>query len=395
MLALFSVLALAQEAPPVVNGNATSDYEAVGALLACSGSCFTFCSGTMIDEEWVITAAHCISPMRSYDNGGYTMWFGVGPRLGELDDYKEIVSYDEHPQYNSYSLDHDIGIAKMKPLTSVDPIYLNEESIDNSWKGVELQYVGYGVTSDNANDGGVKRTAAMPIYSYDNGFVYTADTADMQNICYGDSGGAALEDLGGGIYELTGVNSHVFGVTYSNYMCEGGGSGATRVDKHLSWIQGYGDAGGYDPNEDPPEEDPPEDDPPEDDPEEEEGEGEGSDGALDAFAEPMVVTKGGSSVVKLHVSADDYLITVTDPPWLGQARVDGRRVLFESNGSDHGSDWFVMDIHTENETVEVLVDVEVVESATYEDMGGCASAGTKGGGLFALALAGLLIRRRE
>ncbi len=380
-------LALAQTAPPVVNGSTTSDYPGVGALIACSGnSCFSFCSGTLVHENWVITAAHCIEPLRDYDRSGYTVWFGVGPKLGSLTDSSEITDYAEHPGYNAYTLDHDIGLARLKGLTSVEPVPVNEDPVTNGWSGKELQYVGYGVTGDNNNDGGVKRTAAMPVARYDSGFVYSSDTADMQNICYGDSGGAALEAVEDGAYELAGVNSHVFGVSYSNRMCEGGGSGATRVDAHLDWIRGYVDVGGYEPWEEP--EDEPEDEPGGEDPGEEPG-----GGSFEAWAEPIHVPSGGMAWIPLFIEgAEDPRISLLQPPEHGEVSIEDGGALFlagERGGEERLT--LAVDEADERRVVEVLVVVVDRASATS---GGC-QPGLEGAWLvIGLGLLGIGRRRQ-
>jgi len=147
------------------------------------------------------------------------------------------------------SIENDVGIVELRSsLTSVDWMYVNKDNVNNSWIDDELTYVGYGITSDctSNNDpdcytSGYKRYAKMPVYTFDSQFIYSLDLEDEQNICSGDSGGAALEKVSNNTYELAGVNS--FGFAYeSNYTtCEGGGSGAARVDKYISWIEGYTD----------------------------------------------------------------------------------------------------------------------------------------------------------
>ena len=392
-------LALAQQAPPVVNGSTTWDYPAVGALIACGNSCFSFCSGTYVQDQWVVTAAHCISPLQSYAGSGYTVWFGVGPRLGELEEYAEITDWDIHPQYNSSSLAHDIGVAKLAENLTVAPIPVNQDSVSNSWVGTELHYVGYGVTGDNSDDGGIKRFAKMPIDSVGSQFVYTADTGDGQNICYGDSGGAALIKDGGG-YRLVAANSHVYGIQNGNTMCIGGGSGATRTDAHMDWLKNYFDpnlSGGGQPEEDPEEA-------PEEEPEDTGEDGgnnndNGDNGGNDpnasfvAWAVPIVVPQGGDAKTRIFTDPEGPVdLMVVEEPLYGTAEVGADGWVHFTAGPEHeGGDWMAVVVTRGGHEQIVEVDIDIAPRK-YSDMG-CTSAPLRALGL--LGLAGVLVLRRR
>lgn len=202
----------------IVSGQPTSAYPAVGALMT-SGQ---HCTGTLIAPRRVLTAAHCIDQGATADM--YT--FALGHRTDDPDHVLDVVGLTLHPDYQEGSLDHDIGYLTLAEDAPVAPMALND-SMNASWWGWELRFVGFGRTgADEA--GGVKRVAGMRISWLGSRSFKYFDAEDAT--CQGDSGGPAIfvED---GVPRVVGVHSSVrTGCRY--YGTE------TRVDAYTSFLDG-------------------------------------------------------------------------------------------------------------------------------------------------------------
>ncbi len=223
----------------IVNGDidTANDFDNVVLLAWWDGSYnfLPFCSGSVIDDRWVVTAAHCLESVEDEEaylsqfGFEFYVFFGSGVR-GSYTDAIVVSDFEINPTYSPSQFINDIGLVELARDADVPKMVLNDEPIGNSWVGEELMFVGYGITSDGASDGGTKRSADIPVIDWDSFNVYSYEAS--QNVCQGDSGGATLEQTPDG-FELAGINAFV------SPGCVGGSNGSTRVDLFINWIQGF------------------------------------------------------------------------------------------------------------------------------------------------------------
>ena len=201
----------------IVGGTTTNGYPAVGALTRFGS---THCTGTLISARRVVTAAHCVVGVSAG-----SLRFVLGATVSQPEHTLRVASLRQHPSYNGGSLNNDIGYVDLvqdAPVAAM-PIL---ESMDSSWRGRDLAFVGFGANNGFSQTGfGRKRVVTMPIAVGATQFSYNTQG---KNTCNGDSGGPAFANVGG--------THHIAGVTsYGDANCVDFGVD-TRVDVYTDFL---------------------------------------------------------------------------------------------------------------------------------------------------------------
>ena len=181
-------------ASAITSGTVDEGDSAVVALLS-SGQ--AYCTGTVVADRWVLTAAHCLQSMSPSE-----VYVGTRPSAGgqRLQVARTII----HPRFNFIGLENDLGLVQLAVPAPMTPLRLMRQPLDQAWVGSTVRLVGFGSTSSTDTEPPLKRTGMGRITVLDTQ-KFTLQGAPSQT-CITDSGAPALYDQDGVDY-VVGVSS--------------------------------------------------------------------------------------------------------------------------------------------------------------------------------------------
>ena len=205
------------EQRPVVNGKTYNGHPSVGLLVIKSGAGAAACTATLVGKHTVLTAAHCVYPGLAHDfkltSGTYTS--------------TKVVRHPQYVKNSSQGALYDIALIQLPGDPPITPSMVSQKA---PFVGQKITIIGYGVTSSNSKNSGVKRIAQNTVATVSSSrFTFDGSGGDKGNTCSGDSGGPAFATVDGREVHL-GVHS------MASQPCGNRGYN-TRTDAFYSWLK--------------------------------------------------------------------------------------------------------------------------------------------------------------
>lgn len=206
-----------------------------------------YCSGTLITDTVVLTAAHCLTGTKGAritvtKASDVAVYVGDDPSVDLATSLYAVTEVSVHPSYNPNTLRNDIALMRLSVPASVTPVgaLQSSEGFTSSDVGSTVNFAGFGY--DETRGYGVKLQADSTLGGLGcsvSGCPDSGDASTQVSYAQGSGVGPCNGDSGGPMFVYRTSGTYVGGITsYGDANCTVYGV-STRVDAYQSWIDAF------------------------------------------------------------------------------------------------------------------------------------------------------------
>lgn len=231
---------------PKIVGGTESSINHYPWIVALKVGDHQFCGGALINDEWVMTASHCIDGDSAED---LTLALGDHDLSTETETNHVNVGVKQiimHADYDTHTMDNDVALLQMARKVefsqTIAPICLPYKFQDDDFHGKIVKVIGWGTTSSGGESSSKLLEIDLPVLLRSQCEKFDSLQGELtknmictyregEDSCQGDSGGPLTYN-----YE---DRNYLVGVVSWGYGCAQKGNPGVyaKVNNYLSWIQ--------------------------------------------------------------------------------------------------------------------------------------------------------------
>ena len=233
---------------PIVGGTSDTNPAHMATVAITNQPGSYFCSGTLITESVVLTAAHCLEDYWGNPVDPSTLQVFFGDNAYGAGEYRQVSEGIQHPQWNRQALSRDIALLRLASVApaGIAPIpYLPaSQGLTQADVGTTVDFSGFGLTENNTDGQKLHVQNTIDVVCDDAAGCWNNQVVQYAMGYDETPGGPCSGDSGGPAYIMRGGTEYVAGITsYGDQNCESFGV-STMADRYASFIDDFINSGG-------------------------------------------------------------------------------------------------------------------------------------------------------